>query len=89
MKNEKEIGETNKDIEILNEETASKTKKKISKNIYSISNRFVHIKVGDKDRPASEAEITKIQENFDEYIKDNNIDCLVFVTHHAVNISVI
>lgn len=66
--------------------------KKIKKKIDIFSNlqgKFIQIKVGNNDRPATDAEIDELQNKFDKCMKENEIDCIAFVTHHAVEIKVI
>ncbi len=55
----------------------------------SIEGKFLHVKVGNKDRPADEPDLKDIEEKLDKLLKDNNINAAVFVTHHAVEIGII
>lgn len=90
---ENEINQIDKDIDSSNEEllkTKKAKKKETSKDIFaSLQGRFIHIKVGNYDRPATDADIEEIKNKFEEIMKTDNIDCAVFVTHHAVEICVI
>jgi hypothetical protein len=62
--------------------------KEIKVNNFTINGNFVHIKVGNEILPASDNEIASIEEKISEIIESNNIECIVFVTHHAVEINV-
>ena len=67
-----------------------KDKKTKKKDIFnSLQGRFIHIKVGNESKPATDNDIAELQNKFDKYMEDNNIDCIAFVTHHAVEIAVI
>lgn len=54
-----------------------------------LQGRFLLVRVGDRDRPANDAAIKEIEEKLVQLFKDNNINCVTFVTHHAVSIDVI
>jgi len=56
---------------------------------YDIEGKFIHIKVGDSINSASNEDITIISNMVDEIIKSKGIDCILFVTHHAVDIDVV
>ena len=55
---------------------------------YLIEGKFIHIKVGNEARPASGQDIAETEEKITEIIESNKINCIVFVTHHAVEINV-
>ena len=62
----------------------------IEKIIYlDIEGKFLHIKVGDENSPASTKEVNDIEEKITKLFNENNINCVSFVTHHAVNIDII
>lgn len=60
---------------------------------YSIEKKFIHVKVGDeamsKDADLLQSEIDKVDEAITGLVESNNIDCLVLVTHYAVDIDII
>lgn len=61
-------------------------------NVNSIENKFLHIKVGNLELEEAGVDINKlketVEEQIDEFIKDNEINCLLLVTHYAVDIKV-
>ena len=62
--------------------------KDIKAKSFTIDGKFVHIKVGNEINSASDSEIASIEGKITEIIESNNIECIVFVTHHAVDINV-
>ena len=54
-----------------------------------LEGKFLLVKVGTKDIPASDEQITDIQDQIVGLFEKNNINCVAFVTHHAVEISII
>ena len=68
---------------------------KVSENktqrLYSVDGKLLHVKVGDAgmDIDTLQAEIEKVEEQMIDLIENNNLDCLVLVTHYAVNINII
>jgi hypothetical protein len=71
------------------EKEVKKSKKK-DKDIASIlEGRFIVIKVGNDQRPATDEDIEEIEKKFGELMKMDNINCSVFVTHHAIQVEVI
>lgn len=85
----------NKDKDIIDstsEKTVTKTSK--SKNITitkykDLEGKFIHVKVGTPEHPASEPQIKDIQKNIINLFKQNNVNCLAIVTHHAVSMDII
>lgn len=65
-----------------------KKSKNIKINDFLIEGRFIHIKVGNELRPATDQDIASVEEKISEIIESNKIKCIVFVTHHAVDIHV-
>lgn len=57
--------------------------------VYGVEGKFLHVKVGDKDRPADQSDIDLITGQMEELLEKYKVRCLVFVTHHAVDINVI
>jgi len=88
----KENKEQNEEVEIIEETEVKEIKKEIPQKNFvytTLEGRFIHVKVGDANLPANDEEVKKIQADFNKFINDNNIDCLVYVSHHAVKIEVI
>jgi hypothetical protein len=54
-----------------------------------LEGKFLHVKVGDADRPATPKDIESIQEKLIALFESNNVSCLTFVTHHAVDMEII
>ena len=64
--------------------------KNIEKILYlDIEGKFLHVKVGDVVNPASDAEVTKIEKKLTELFEENSINCVTFVSHHAMEISIV
>jgi len=78
----KEIKEKPKTIKSIKKPKDVKAKK------FVIDGHFVHIKVGNELKPAEDKDILAVEEKITDIIKDNKINCIVFVTHHAVDIHV-
>jgi len=57
-------------------------------NFKTVEGRFLHIKVGNQERPAEVKDIDGIQKSLDEILKENNVNCIAFVSHHAVEITI-
>ena len=84
---------------------ASIKKKKVQENkddidlpiisIKDLEGKFLHVKVGNdsdprwRDAEFSNAEISKVENNFLDLLEINKINCIVLVTHNAVNISLV
>lgn len=54
-----------------------------------LENKFVHIRVGTVDKPATPEQISEVQDMVEELFDKNDIKCLPLVTHHAVSIDII
>ena len=95
MKKNNMINSTNK------KETMKKTtptKKKTVKNANKIAEaevfpglqgKFLLVKVGNHQRPATQELIDKVQSDLVELFEENNIDCVAYVTHEAITMEVI
>ena len=61
--------------------------------IFDIEGKFLHVKVGNdklaEDGEALRAEIEKVEKQISTLIDGNNVNCLVFVTHYAVDVQVV
>lgn len=65
-------------------------KRKISiKKFKDLEGKFLLVKVGTPEEPANDSQIQKIQEKLEKLFEDNNINCLAFVTHHAIDMKII
>lgn len=65
-------------------------KKNISiKKFSNLEGKFLLVNVGTPEQPANDAQIHAIQEKLEKFFEDNNINCLAFVTHHAVDMKII
>ncbi len=84
-----------------NKETMEKmsTKKKITKTSKNknleivkfddLEGKFLLVKVGNTAMPATTEQIGDIKKQIIELFVKNNINCLTFVTHHAVSIEIV
>ena len=71
-----------------------KTTKKINKKIeitkyIDLEGKFLLVKVGNQDQPASLDDIDNVRTNLVSLFEKNNISCIAFVTHHAVSMEII
>jgi hypothetical protein len=55
----------------------------------SLEGKFLLVKVGNENRPANDEDLKDLSEKIDNVLKNNNINCAVLVTHHAVDINII
>jgi len=80
-----------------NEKTSTTKKKAVKKTIKKndttkfkdLEGKFIHIKVGSVESPATESQISDIQSKIIDLFERNSINCLAFVTHHAVTMDII
>lgn len=54
-----------------------------------LEGKFLLVKVGNPKQPATENQIKDVQEKLIELLDANNINCVTFVTHHAVAMEII
>ena len=54
-----------------------------------LEGKFLHVRVGHENRPATVEDIESIQEQLVDLFEENNVNCLTFVTHHAVEMDII
>lgn len=54
-----------------------------------VHGKFLHIKVGNREMPASDKMVKDIEDKIVKLLEDNGIDCVTFVTHHAVEIDIV
>lgn len=86
----------NEDInnDTKNKKGKSQKKSKKSKNIQvtkfgDLEGKFLLVKVGSSEEPASTEQITNIRDQLVDLFEENNINCLAFVTHHLVSMEII
>ena len=60
-----------------------------AKGFESLQDKFLLVKVGTEAEPATQEEITAIHKKLVKLFEENDVNCLAFVTHHAVDISII
>lgn len=54
-----------------------------------LEGKFLLVKVGTSSEPATDTQIGNVQEKLIELLEENNVNCMVFVTHHAVSMKII
>ena len=80
--------EIEKENIVKGKKTTKKTNIKINK-FKDIEGKFLLVKVGSKEEPADNDDIKNVQDKLVQLLEQNDINCLVFVTHHNVNIDII
>jgi len=55
----------------------------------NLDGRFLHVRVGDINSPATDDEIKRIQTQLENVFENAGINCVVYVSHHAVDIKII
>ena len=58
-------------------------------NCRDLQNKFLLVKVGTNDKPATQEQIDEVEDKLEEMFEKNGINCLTLVTHHAVTIDII
>lgn len=79
---------------VIEDNSNKKQKKKIKKTINmkkfdDLEGKFLLVKVGNENRPASKEDIQEIQDNLINLFEINNVNCLAFVTHHAIEMEIV
>ena len=89
MEKDKETSKrtSRKKIAAGKEEKEVKVIDKIS--VSSLDGKFLLVKVGSNDKPAEEKQITDVSEKLLKLFEENNINCVTFVTHHCVDITIV
>ena len=54
-----------------------------------LEGKFLLVRVGNDKRPAEDSDILDIESKLTKLLEDNDVKCLTFVTHHAVDIMLI
>ncbi len=89
MKNETNNLKNIEDKKVLNNNIKKTVSKKTSSKKHELDGKFLLVKVGTEASPASEPQILSLKNDLLKFFEDNSINCTAFVTHHAVDISVI
>jgi len=69
-------------------EKNTENKKPVRTKKFDINGKFIHIKVGNEKKPATDDDIASVEEKINDVIEANGLSCIVFVTHHGVEVSV-
>ena len=86
----------NKDTETMKNTSKKTTSKKTSKSkkieitkFNDLEGKFLHVRVGSTSEPATVEQISDIQDKVVGLFEKHNINCMAFVTHHAVFMEII
>ena len=60
-----------------------------AKAFKDLEGKFLLVRVGSKESPATDDQIKEIQDKLVSLLEQNNINCVAFVTHHAVEMEII
>jgi len=75
------------DAKVMKKEVEAEVIEKIS--CPDLENKFILVRVGDAARPATEDDIKEVTDKLENMFEQNGINCLTFVTHHAVSVEII
>jgi hypothetical protein len=90
MENKEDIVETVEDTPIeIKKKKHLKDKNVEIKEFKDLENKFLLVRVGTPESPASSEQIKEIETKLVDLFEKNNINCLAFVTHHAIDIQII
>lgn len=90
--NDKNVEKENKDIDIdidISKKDKDINVKELPVNINSLDGKIILVNVGTSSEPATNDDIENVKERFEKLLKDHDINCLVYVTHHAVNMKIV
>ena len=90
--NNEEIIDKNGSQKITKKKVAIKgkvDKKIVIQKFKDLDGKFLLVKVGTQLAPATDNDIEDIQNKLTTLLKENNVECLAFVTHHAVEMEII
>ena len=59
------------------------------KTFKDLEGKFLLVKVGTPEIPAQKDQIQDVQKKLTQLLEENNINCIAFVTHHAVEMEII
>ena len=80
------MGKETKDIKDTKKTVVKNIKKVATTKFNGIEGKFLLVRVGTNDRPADSKQIEEIESKLVSFFEKNNVNCLAFVTHHAVTI---
>jgi len=85
---EQKVKKTTKKKVVAKKETKTPTEIGVQQ-FESLEGKFLLVKVGNDARPATDDDIEQIEGKLTGLLEENNVNCLAFVTHHAVEIEII
>jgi hypothetical protein len=72
------------------ENNKKKKEKEIERIVFEdLEGKFLVIRVGTEEKPARTEDINDIETKLNKLLEDNKVNCIAFVTHHAVDIELI
>ena len=94
------IQENSKDSVVKNKSKKTVIKKVVTKKtnkdnkikaykFKDLEGKFLHVKVGTQGEPATDLQIKDVEKQIVSLFEKNNINCITFVTHHAVSMDII
>ncbi len=54
-----------------------------------VEGKFILVRVGLESSAAEEEEINKVKNDLNKLFEDAQVNCILYVTHHAIDISII
>lgn len=54
-----------------------------------LENKFLFVRVGTVDEPATDEQIAEVGEKLEKLLEEAGVNCITFVTHHAVTVEII
>jgi len=58
------------------------------KNFDNLEGKFLLVRVGNDKKPATQEQIDNVESSLLGLFEKNNVNCLTFVTHHAVDVTI-
>jgi len=90
VKKEKMDTTTKKTTKKQKEKKGDTTLPKVKlQKLKDLEGKFLLVKVGTSDQPATTPQIEDVQEKLVGLLEQNNVNCVAFVTHHAVSMEII
>ena len=59
------------------------------KKFDDLEGKFLLVKVGSDDRPATDEDIDNVRNSLIDLFNKNGVDCLAYVTHHCVEMEIV
>ena len=79
-----------KQIQNKSKKTVSSQKVEVEKSEFlNVEGKFLLVRVGTDIAPASDEQIEEVRKGLEKLFDKNKVNCLTYVTHHAVSIDVI